>query len=115
MPFTAVRLVVPCSVPGPAAHVALAWVLLSALPLAEFRTLPNRSSIWMAGCWAKATPTAALAEGWVWRARLLAAPATSRKAPKLEAGETPARLAVPLQARLPIARGVPVLGRTRTF
>src|SRR5258708_20312718 len=48
-------------------------------------------------------------------ARLLAAPATSRRLPKLEVGETPVRLAVPLRVRLPRASGVPAVGRTRTF
>src|SRR6266853_3655585 len=48
-------------------------------------------------------------------ASLLAAPATSRREPKLEVGETPVMLAVPVRARLPAARGVPAVGRTRTF
>ena len=48
-------------------------------------------------------------------ARLLAAPATSRKVPKLEVGDTPVMLAVPVRVRLPLAKGVPAVGRTRTF
>src|SRR5690242_18530237 len=48
-------------------------------------------------------------------ARLLAAPATSRKAPRLALVERPTTLAVPVRARLPRARGVPAVGRTRTF
>src|SRR5262245_3381075 len=48
-------------------------------------------------------------------ARLLAAPATSRRVPRLEVGETPAMVAVPVRLRLPLASGVPALGRTRTF
>src|SRR5262245_18899841 len=48
-------------------------------------------------------------------ARLLAAPATSRKVPRLALLDSPTTLAVPLRLRLPLARGVPALGRTRTF
>src|SRR5438128_12651564 len=48
-------------------------------------------------------------------ARLFAAPATSRKLPRLTLVERPTTLAVPLRARLPSARGVPAEGRTRTF
>src|SRR5213594_3165622 len=48
-------------------------------------------------------------------ASLLAAPATSRKPPKLEVGDTPAMVAVPVRVRLPLAKGVPAVGRTRTF
>src|SRR5437870_2595486 len=48
-------------------------------------------------------------------ARLLAAPATSRKLPKLEVGDTPVMLAVPVRVRFPLASGVPAVGRTRTF
>src|SRR5690349_4033365 len=35
--------------------------------------------------------------------------------PKLEVGETPVRLAVPEQIRLPLVKGAPAIGRTRTF
>ena len=48
-------------------------------------------------------------------ARLLAAPATSRKAPRLELAERPTALAVPVARRLPLANGVPAVGRTRIF
>src|SRR5215468_3785226 len=48
-------------------------------------------------------------------ARVLAAPATSRRLPSLEVGATPVMVEVPLQVRLPLARGVPAVGRTRTF
>src|SRR5262245_810258 len=48
-------------------------------------------------------------------ANLLAAPATSRKLPKLDAGETPVIVAVPLRVSVPLAKGVPAVGRTRTF
>src|SRR5262245_56636569 len=54
-------------------------------------------------------------EGWVCMVSLLAAPATSRKRPKLEVGATPLMVAVPLRLRLPLAKGVPALGRTRIF
>src|SRR5262247_3543789 len=48
-------------------------------------------------------------------ARLLAAPATSRKVPRLALVERPTTLAVPPIRRLPLANGVPAVGRTRTF
>src|SRR6266508_5233759 len=48
-------------------------------------------------------------------ARLLAAPATSRRRPRLALVDSPTTLAVPLRLRLPLANGVPALGRTRTF
>src|SRR5215471_2798581 len=47
--------------------------------------------------------------------RFLAAPATSRREPRLALVERPTTLAVPVRARLPRARGVPAPGRTRTF
>src|SRR5262252_1883629 len=113
-PLAAVALSVPCKVPLPAPRAALTTVL-SDTPLALLRRLPNWSRTCRTGCWAKATPAVALAEGWVWMARLLAAPATSRRAPRLALVERPTTLAVPVRARLPRARGVPALGRTRTF
>src|SRR4030095_3476479 len=48
-------------------------------------------------------------------ASLWADPATSRRRPKLELGETPIIVAVPLRLRLPLANGVPAVGRIRTF
>src|SRR5262245_9384744 len=54
-------------------------------------------------------------EGWVCIAKILAPPATSRRVPRLEVGETPVMVAVPLRVRLPLAKGVPAVGRTRTF
>src|SRR5678815_4967998 len=48
-------------------------------------------------------------------ARVLAAPATSRKAPRLAPPGSPTTVAVPPRARLPLANGVPAVGRTRTF
>src|ERR1044071_9337217 len=48
-------------------------------------------------------------------ARLLAAPATSRKAPRLALMGSPATVAVPLRVKRPLASGVPAAGRTRTF
>src|SRR5215475_5998014 len=47
--------------------------------------------------------------------RFLAAPATSRKEPRLALVERPTTLAVPVRARLPRTRGVPAVGRTLTF
>src|SRR5215510_6395857 len=68
-PATAVRLVVPWSVPLPALRAALTTVLLLLV-----QKLPNWSCRRMAGCWAKGTPAVAVAEGWVWMAILLDAP-----------------------------------------
>ena len=68
----------------------------------------------MAGCEAKATPAVAVAEGWVWMANRLAAPAISRSKPKL-APEAPTSVAVPELVMLPPANGVPAMGRTRIF
>src|SRR6266581_3659177 len=48
-------------------------------------------------------------------ARVLAAPVTSRRAPRLALMGSPTTLAVPLRVRLPLASGVPAVGRTRTF
>src|SRR5437899_12791581 len=48
-------------------------------------------------------------------ANLLAAPATSRRAPRLELVERERTMAVPLSRKLPEASGVPAVGRTRTF
>src|SRR5206468_12470814 len=48
-------------------------------------------------------------------ARLLAAPGTSRNRPRLAPVGKPATLAEPLRVRLPLASGVPAVGRTRTF
>src|SRR5688572_22455471 len=44
-----------------------------------------------------------------------AAPGTSRKVPRLELVDSATTLAVPLRLRLPLASGVPAVGRTRTF
>src|SRR6266487_3714170 len=46
---------------------------------------------------------------------LLAAPGTSRRAPRFEVGDTPVMAAEPLRVRLPLASGVPAVGRSRTF
>src|SRR6266700_2036194 len=59
-PLAAVRLVVPCNVPLPAARAAVTTVLLSLL-----RKLPKASSIRMTGCWTKGRPAVPVAEGWV--------------------------------------------------
>src|SRR5437762_2687837 len=48
-------------------------------------------------------------------ARVLAAPATSRKAPRLALIGRPTTVAVPPRVKLPLASGVPAVGRTRTF
>src|SRR5260370_14392983 len=69
----------------------------------------------MRGCWANGTPAAAVEEGCVWMTSLLAAPAISRRVARLALVERPTTLAVPLRKRLPLAKGVPATGRTRTF
>src|SRR5258708_6472410 len=70
----------------------------------------------MAGCCANATPAIAEEEGWVTRTRLLAAPATSARLPNPELPVvTPAKRAVPVSVISPAAKGVPAMGRTRTF
>src|SRR5437867_318001 len=69
----------------------------------------------MIGCCANGTPAVAVGEGWVRMTNLLATPATSRKAPKLQLVERPVTLAVPVTLRMPLANGVPAVGRTRTF
>src|SRR5262249_30151341 len=53
--------------------------------------------------------------GWVWMARLLAAPATSRSVPRSALVDIPITLAVPLRVRWPLTSGVPAVGRTRRF
>src|SRR6266571_4868189 len=60
-------LVVPCKGPLPAALAAVTTVLLSLL-----RRLPKASSIRMTGCWMKARPAVAVADGWVSMDNLLA-------------------------------------------
>ena len=69
----------------------------------------------MTGCCANGVPAVAVEEGWVWMASVLAAPGTSLSVPKFELVATPANVAVPLISRLPLAKGVPAVGRTRTF
>src|SRR5262249_40231929 len=109
-PAVAVRLVVPWSVPLPAPRAALTTVLLLLV-----QKLPNWSCRRRTGCWVKATPAIAVAQGWGWMGSLVAAPGTSRNRPRLAPVGRPVTLAVPLRVRLPLARGVPALGRTRTF
>src|SRR4051812_47238586 len=47
--------------------------------------------------------------------RLLGAPATARKTPRLELVERPGTFAVPEGRRTPLTKGVPAVGRTRMF
>src|SRR6266576_2534418 len=113
-PSVVVAVSVPCRVPLPLPRAAVTTVLL-VTPLAALRRLPNWSRTWRTGCCAKGTPAVAVAEGCVRMARLLAAPATSRKVPRLALVERPTTLAVPLIRRNPLTNGVPAVGRTRTF
>ena len=62
-PFVARAVRVPCKVPLPALREAVTTVLLSALPLAALRRLPNLSWTPMPGCWANTTPAVAVGEG----------------------------------------------------
>src|SRR5438552_2018360 len=57
-PLAALAVTVPCKAPLPALRLALI-----AMPLSLLRKLPNWSSIRITGCWAKATPAVAVAEG----------------------------------------------------
>src|SRR5262245_53473163 len=109
-PLRAVRLVVPWSVPLPAPRAALTTVLLLLV-----QKLPNWSCRRRTGCWAKATPAIAVAEGWVWMASLLAAPGTSRNAPRLALVGRPVTLAVPVGVEVALTKGVADGGRRRTF
>src|SRR5215472_11663467 len=108
-PATGLRVVVPCRVPLPVPREAVTAALLLV------QELPNWSCSAITGCWAKVIPAVAVAEGWVIMTRLLAAPGTSRKVPRLAVPDRPTTVAVPAQLKLPRARGVPALGRTRTF
>src|SRR6266699_3024111 len=106
------RLVVPKSGPAPLVSVKVT-VWLAGKPLVE--SLPNWSRLRTTGCVPNAAP--AVAEpGWVVNASRLAAPASSVSAPKLVLlAVTAARVAVPVLVRLPLARGVPASGLTRTL
>src|SRR2546425_9609355 len=73
-PLTAVMMVAPWRVPLPALRVAVTTVVLSLL-----RKLPYWSSIRIAGCWAKARPAVAVADGWVWMVSRLAGPGLTLK------------------------------------
>src|SRR5881394_1893743 len=109
-PLTAVRLVVPWSVPLPELRVAVTTLVLFAV-----RRLPAASSILITGCCANATPAVAVDEGCVWITRRAGGPNSSNR-PKLvlllvTAGMTD----VPVLVMLPLARGVAALGRRRMF
>ncbi len=78
-----VAVAVPPSVPPP---VAIAAVTVTPAWLTAFPA-PSRS--WSTGCWAKATPLCAVADGWVVRANWVAAPALTVIGPET-AGVRPA-------------------------
>ena len=59
-PLTEATVSEPCSVPLPALRAPVTCV-----PVSAERKLPNWSSIRITGCWAKATPAVAVAEGCV--------------------------------------------------
>src|SRR5882724_8916553 len=98
--------------PVPAVSVRVT-ILLAASPVVE--RLPNWSRARRTGWVARSAPAVEV-PGCVVKANRLAAPAISVKAPKLVLlAVTAAMVAVPVLVRLPLANGVPALGRTRTF
>src|SRR6266567_4724916 len=106
------RLVEPSSGPVPA-ESAKVTILLAGRPLVEL--LPNWSRLLTIGWTPKTLPAVAEA-GCVVKASQLAMPATSVNVPRLVLlAVTAAMVAVPLLVRLPLARGVPARGRTRTL
>src|SRR6266567_4165418 len=106
------RLVVPKRKPVPLARVKVT-VRLAGKPLVE--SLPNWSRLRTTG-WVPNGAPAVAEPGWVVNASRLAAPASSVSAPKLVLlAVTAARVAVPVLVRLPLARGVPASGVTRTL
>src|SRR5881394_2222426 len=109
-PLTAVRLVVPCSVPLPALRVAVTTVVLFAV-----RRLPAASSTRITGCWAKARPAVAVDEGCVWMTRRAGGPNSTNRPKLVLLLVTAAMTDVPVLVILPLARGLAALGRTRTF
>src|SRR6266571_3257842 len=106
------RFVLPKSGPVPLLTVKVT-VRLAGKPFVE--SLPNWSRLRTTGWVPNAAP--AVAEpGWVVNTSRLAAPASSVSAPKLVLlAVTAARVAVPVLVRLPLARGVPASGLTRTL
>ena len=106
------RLVVPSRGPVPVLKVSVR-ILLEGRPLVEL--LPNWSRARTTG-WVVSAAPAVPEPGWVVNASRLAAPATSVNVPKLVLlAVTEVIVAVPVSVRLPLAKGVPALGRTRTF
>src|SRR2546425_5978537 len=106
------KLVVPTRGPVPVVKVRVT-ILLAGRPVVE--TLPNWSRARTTGCVASIAP-AVDEPGCVVNASLLAVPATSVNVPKLVLlAVTPVIVAVPVLVRLPLANGVPAMGRTRTF
>ena len=106
------RLVVPSNGPVPAVSVKVT-ILLAVKPEAE--RFPNWSLVRRTG-WVASKAPAIPEPGCVVNANRLARPATSVNAPKLVLlAVTAAIVAVPVFVRLPLANGVPALGRTRTF
>ena len=73
-PLTAVRVTVPSSVPVPRPRLTLTTLLLSVVI-----RFPKESSIRTTGCWAKATPAVAAADGWVPSVNRLAVAAPTLK------------------------------------
>src|SRR5437667_4858444 len=106
------RLAVPRRGPVPVIRVRVT-ILLAGRPVVEL--LPNWSRARTTGCVGSSAP--AVAEpGCVVKASRLAVPATSVNVPKLVLlAVTEVIVAVPVLVRLPLAKGVPAAGRTRTF
>src|SRR5688572_7860372 len=106
------RLVVPSNGPVPALSVKVT-ILLAVNP--DVETFPNWSLERTTG-WVASNAPAVPDPGCVVKVNRLATPATSVNAPKLVLpAVTAAIVAVPVLVRLPLASGVPALGRTRTF
>jgi len=94
---------------------AVTTVLLSALPLAVLRALPELILDATMGCWANATPAVAVAEGWSatlsgWRRQRFPQQAEVRNAIGDPGHDRRARF-----GHLANPKGVPASGRTRRF
>src|SRR4051794_2309879 len=104
-------LVVPDNGPVPELSV-IVTILLAGSPVVE--SFPNLSRVRTAG-WIPNGAPAVAAPGCVTKVSRLAVPAISVNVPRLVLTVTTAIVAVPERVRLPLARGEPALGRTRTF
>ena len=112
-PLLALRGFVPLSAPGPP-DVGVPPVMASVMEAVLDTVLPNWSCTVTAGCVPQAVPPVP-PPGCVVKANLDAAPATSASAPKLVVPSVTPVVADVLEAdivMLPLASGVPAVGRT---